>query len=135
MVRVKMLQRNETAIIENGHVHLFGTDGRCYEDDAGNMNKYMTGACDLPIISLLTSNGQAELGVVWQGFTKISRYRLGVSAMQAASILQVSRGFVKMLRRSGKVADIAYNQLIFVYPDGYDILPILGKLIATEILE
>lgn len=133
MVRVKMLRGNETAIIDNGKSYVFDMGGRCTAEDAGCLSSYMEGSCDLPIISVLTSGRNAELGVVFPGQDKLKRYTSEMDAMTLAGTLQMSRGFIKMLRRSGKQFGARFNQILFVYREDYDIASLLAQLHVTEV--
>lgn len=132
MTRVKMLRKNETAIIDNGKSYVFGLDGKCCAEDAGNLNSYMEGACDLCVVSILSSGSHHEVGVVFRGADKIKRYETTADLMTTIANFQMARGFVKMLRRTGMSCGVRFNQLLFVYPEGYDVMPILSKVGAKE---
>ena len=133
MVRVKMLRGNETAIVDSGKSYVFDMGGRCIAEDAGCLGSYMEGSCDLPVISILTSGRNTELGVSFPGQDKLRRYKSDMDGMTMAGTLQVARGFIKMLRRSGKQLGVRFNQLIFVYREDYDIVSLLNQLRATEV--
>lgn len=133
MVRVKMLRGNETAIIDNGKSYLFDMGGRCTAEDAGCLGSYMEGSCDLPVISVLTSGRNTEIGVSFPGQDKLRRYKSDMDAMMIAGTLQMARGFIKMLRRSGKQVGVRFNQILFVYRGDFDVAPLLAQLHATEV--
>lgn len=133
MVRVKMLRGNETAIIDNGKSYLFDIGGRCVQEDAGNLVSHMAGALDLPIISLLSSGNNSELGVIVPGQDKIRRFIPAFETAECAIRMQLYGGFIKMLRRSGVVAGVRFNQLLFIYREGYDLSPLLQQLNAEEV--
>lgn len=133
MVRVKMLRGNETAIIDDGKVYLFDIGGRCTQENAGNLNSYMDGAVDLPIISFLSCGQNGEVGVIYPGYSSIKRYIPAFENMQCAMKIQSAGGFIKMLRRSGMVAGVRFNQLLFIYRDNFDVSKILAQLNAEEV--
>lgn len=131
MIRVKMLPRNETCIIDNGKSYLFGLNGRCIGEDIGNLASYMTGALDLPCISILSSNGVLDIGVS-ETNKEFKRYSCDMDSMQCAMKIQSQGGFIKMLRRDGKQNNIAFNQLIFIYQEGTDLSRLLASINAKE---
>ena len=131
MYRVKMLKGNETVIIDNGRSYLFGLNGVCYNEDAG-LAGYADGAVDLPIISLLTSGSNLDIGVVLPG-CDLKRYRSGLDSMTCAATLQMAGGFLKMLRRSGTDDGVRYNQLLFVYRQNTDMAALLQRLQLQEV--
>lgn len=133
MIRVKMLPRNETCIIDNGKSYIFGLNGICKEEDAGKLSSYMVGALDLPIISILSCNGKLDIGVSDKGSFK--NYICDMDAMQCAMTLQMQRHFIKMLRRDGKQDNKSYNQLIFVYPEGTNLTVMLNAIGAKEVTQ
>lgn len=135
MVRVKMMRGNEVAIIADGKSYLFDLGGRCVSEDAGNLVSYMDGALDLPIVSVLTSPDYYELGVVWPGVAGIVRYKSSMDSLTLLGTMQMVHGFIKMLRRSGKQGDTRFNQIVFIYPEGYDLNGLLTRLMATKISE
>lgn len=134
MIRVKMLPRNETCIIDNGKSYIFGLNGRCIKEDAGNLSSYMTGALDLPCISILSSNGVLDIGVS-ETNKDFKRYTCDLDSMQCALKVQMYGNFIKMLRRDGKQNGIAFNQLIFVYKEGTDLSKLLLSINAKEAID
>lgn len=135
MVRVKMLLRNEVAVISDGVVYLFDLGGRCVSEDAGNLFSYMEGALDLPIISILSTPDSCEIGVVFPDSQSVTRYSTPLDSMTLAGTLQMSRGFIKILRRTGKVGTTRFNQLLFIYPEDYNLNDLLMRVQATKITE
>ena len=131
MIRVKMLPKNETCIIDNGKSYVFGLNGKCYKEDAGNLSSYMTGALDLPVISILSCNGVLDIGVSVNGDFKT--YSSDMDSMQCAMAVQLHGNFLKILRRDGKQENKSFNQLIFVYREGTDLSVILNKINAKEV--
>ena len=133
MVRVKMLRGNETAIIDSGKSYMFDIGGRCTAEDAGSLMSYMDGACDLPIISVLSSGTYCEVGVVTPGQEQLKRYTSNMSQMEIAMNLQAARGYIKMLRRSGTQAGVRFNQMLFVYREDFALSSVLSRLQLTEV--
>lgn len=131
MIRVKILPRNEVAIIENGKVVLFNNVGRCIQEDAGFVGKYMTGSLDLPIISLLSSNGVLDVAMFEEG-QEMKRFKSSLDSMQCAMKLQMQGGFIRMLRRDGEQDGIRYNQLLFIYKENTNLEEILQCLEVKE---
>lgn len=131
MIRVKMLSRNETCIIDDGKTYIFGLNGKCSKADAGGLSSYMKGALDLPVISLLSSNEVVDIGVneTGKGFR---RFTTSLGSIECAFKLQMKGGFIKMLNRCGVVKDVPYNQLLFIYQEGYCLDDILKELEAKE---
>ena len=133
MIRVKMLPKNETCIIDNGKSYLFGLNGKCISEDVGNLTSYMSGALDLPLISILSCNGYLDIGVSNPG-QNLKSYSCNMDAMQCAMKVQLQGGFIKMLRRDGKQDGKTFNQLIFVYKEGTNLNPILNVLDIKEVV-
>lgn len=133
MIRVKMLRGNETVIIDNGKSYIFDLGGRCIKEDAGDLVSHMAGAMDLPVISILSSNGYSEVGVSFPGTDKLRSFVPNCDPMQCALTVQMERGFLKMLQRSGQQLGVRFNQMIFVYREGYDLMPLLKKLGCQEV--
>lgn len=135
MVRIKMLRGNEVVIISDGKSYTFDLGGRCTGEDVGNLVSYMEGAIELPLVSVLTSGDFVDLGVVIPGRQDLVRYKTSMDSMTLLSTLQMTHGFIKMLRRSGKSEDVRFNQLLFVYPQGFDVMNLMRTLHATEVME
>lgn len=133
MIRVKNLLKGETCIVEDGKSYLFGSNGRCISEDAGNLSKYMAGALDLPCLSLLSSNGVLDIGV-FEPSKDMKRYSSDMSSIDCAMIIQMSGKFIKLLRHDGKQDGVSYNQLIFIYSEDTDLRPILDKIHAKEVI-
>jgi hypothetical protein len=131
MIRVKMLKGNEVAIIDNGKSYIFNSSGICYKEDAGLIPQYTTGMIDLPIISVLSSNGKAEIGL-FSG-ESIRLFEPEEDAMTCAMKIQMSGKIVRMLRRDGKVENTRFNQLLLVYSEGTDLISKLDSLNVKEI--
>lgn len=134
MLRVKMLRGNETCIIDNGKSYIFGLNGKCKQEDAGNLSSYMTGALELPCISILSSNGGVEIALN-ESDSSFRRFKCNEDAMSCAMKVQMSGRFVKMLRRDGKFEDVSFNQLIFVYPQGTSLLPFISQINKEEVFD
>lgn len=134
MLRVKMLRGNETCIIDNGKSYIFGLNGKCKQEDAGNLSSYMTGALELPCISVLSSNGGVEIALN-ESDSSFRRFKCNEDAMSCAMKVQMSGRFVKMLRRDGKFEDVSFNQLIFVYPQGTSLLPFISQINKEEVFD
>lgn len=132
MIRVKMLPKNETCIIDNGKVYLFGLNGKCTSEDSGNLSKYMTGALDLPVISILSCNGYLNVGVSRTG-CEFKQFDCSLDAMECAMKVQLAGKFIKMLRRDGVQDGKKFNQLLFVYQEGFDISSILTSIGIKEV--
>lgn len=132
MIRVKMMRGNETVIIDNGKSYIFGLDGKCHTEDAGNIGGHMDGSLDLPLVSLLTSNGHLEVAVSTPG-CEIKRYESTLDGMECASLLTMSGSFVKMLRRVGQHDGIRFNQIVFIYREDFDISSVLNKLSLNRV--
>lgn len=128
MVRVK-IAANEVAILDNGHVYLFDSTGRCTGEDVGGISKYAGGALALPCISILSSNKHVDIALFTQD-DKMSSFEVEEDSMTCAMKIQMHGGFLRMLRHDGAVdrdnEKIRFNQLIFVYRDGTD----LNKLVS-----
>lgn len=133
MIRVKMLPKNETCIIDNGKSYVFGLNGKCRLEDAGNLSSYMSGALDLPLISILSCNGFLDIGVS-NPSQELKTYKCTMDAMQCAMRVQLVGGFIKMLRRDGTQDGKVFNQLIFVYKEGTNLQPMLDAINAKEVV-
>ena len=131
MVMVKMLAGGrEVAIIEDGSVYLFDLGGRFTMQMDSGVSKYMAGALSLPVLSVLSCNGKVEVGVgIGNSF---KAYTTNLDAMTCAMTIQMNKGFLKMLRRDGEKDGLKFNQMFFVYREGFDINKILTSIGAVE---
>lgn len=134
MLRVKMLRGNETCIIDNGKSYIFGLNGKCKQEDAGNLSSYMTGALELPCISVLSSNGGVEIALN-ESDSSFRRFKCNEDAMTCAMKVQMNGSFIKMLRRDGKFEDVPFNQLIFVYPQGTNLFQFISQINKEEVFD
>lgn len=132
MIRVKMLRGNETAIIDDGRVYLFGLDGKCREEGAEGLMGYAERAIDLPIISVLSCNGKTDVGVSRPG-QPFKSYQVAMPGMQCVQHLSICGKFIKMLHRVGTESGESFNQMLFIYREDFDISPILVKLGIREV--
>lgn len=131
MVRVRMLPNNEVCVIDNGKSYIFSSVGRCSQEDAGNLTKYMSGAMELPIISLLSSNGKLNVGV-FQNDNSVKVFDSDTDSMSGAMSLQLKGGFIRLLRRDGVSIkaggeSVRFNQLLFVYKQGTDLMSLIRE--------
>lgn len=133
MVRVKMMRGNETAIVDSGKSYLFDIGGRCTAEDAGSLISYMEGACDLPIISVLSSGDYCEVGVITPGQDDVKRYKTDMKAMEVCMTLQSAGCFIKMLRRNGTQLGVRFNQMLFIYRADFAVSQVLARLRITEV--
>lgn len=134
MLRVKMLRGNETCIIDNGKSYIFGLNGKCKQEDAGNLSSYMTCALELPCISVLSSNGGVEIALN-ESDSSFRRFKCNDDAMTCAMKVQMNGNFVRMLRRDGKFEDVSFNQLIFVYPQGTNLFQFISQINKEEVFD
>lgn len=125
MVCVKMLARNETCVIDNGKVYLFDLGGRCSGEDVGNLPKYMNGALELPVVSILSCNGVVNIGVSRVGGAFEAR-DCDMDSVDCAMNLQKYGKYIKMLQRKGSQNGKRFNQLIFVYREDFDLSEVLS---------
>lgn len=132
MIRVKFIQGNEACIIDNGKTYLFDLSGYCKQEDAGLLPKYTDGMQELPILSILSSNGFTDIALCNANGVDIRRYKTTLDSMTCALTVQKMRGFLRILRRDGKCGDISFNQLLFVYKLGTSFDSILRELQAEE---
>ena len=128
MLRAKFLSNHETVVIEDGITYLFDIGGKCYKEDAGDLNKYMTGAVEFDYISVLSSGSRAEIALFSEG--QAIRKFITDDLLKCVMSIQMAGNFVKMLRRDGVSNNIRFNQLIFLYNKGTDLL---GKLVNLQV--
>lgn len=132
MLMVKMLRNNEVCVIDDGISYIFDMGGRLKKEDAGLMG-YSDGAIELPAISLLSSNNYVEVCAFKRGQAPI-KYKSVTDAMTCALKVQMTGGFLRMLRRDGVSNGIRFNQLIFIYREDMNLDEILSKLdISREV--
>lgn len=122
MFLVSMQADGGVGIIEDGVVYLFDRAGH-FLREVGLEPCYVDGAGRLPGISVLSSRDSVEIGVVTDG--SFSVYTSSLSLMSIVGKLNMRHNFVRMLTRSGKQNEVSYNQMIFIYPEGTNILDIL----------
>lgn len=128
MIRVKLLPLSETAIIEDGKVYKFDGMGKCESEGAEPIVKYSTGSVSLPIVSVLSSNGLLDVAYFSKDGVMHRLSPNGKSTMEVVSNLQMSRGFLRMLNRTGTENGIKFNQLLFLYPEVVEPHDILMKI-------
>jgi hypothetical protein len=73
----------------------------------------MDGAVDLPCVSVLSSSGRVEVGISLQDTFRVAQTSL--MSTEALRLLMGAGGVLRMLMKSGVYANIAYNQMIFVF--------------------
>lgn len=127
-----MMKDNEICIIDNGKSYLFSNIGKCIKEDVGNLSTYMTGALDLPIISILSSNGVVDIAIS-ECNQELKRYTTTLDSMSCAMKVQMAGNFIRLLRRDGKQDNIAFNQLLFIYKEGTNLSSILQSIDAKEV--
>ena len=132
MIRVKMLKNQEVCVIDEGKTYLFNSSGICTTEDAGLIPQYTNGMVELPILSILSCNGENEI-LAFISDTMSKHYKTSLDASTIAMTLLKNRGFVRMLRRDGKQGENSFNQLLFIYPEHTDLTPYLRALNAKEV--
>lgn len=130
MVMVK-ISKSGTYIIDNDRVFFFGLSGRFEEEKTDILQGCKVGALQLPCISVLSSNGVTDIGVV-DSSGNFARYESSLSSIECAMKLQSLGNFLRLLRREGTQSNIPYNQLIFVYKEGTDLASYLNVVNARE---
>lgn len=131
MIRVKMLANSGVAVIDNGHVYVFDKMGRCTGEDTGEISKYGGNSLSLPVISCLTTNGVLDLALFDDAYV-MKRFTMSGNPMECAMSLQLAGGFLRLLRRDGKQMvgneSVSFNQLVFVYKEGTDLLAKISSI-------
>ena len=132
MVCVKMLPRSECCIIDIGRAVLFSNTGKVLDENAC-LSKYMDGMIELPILSVLSSNGKTEVACFLPG-SVVHKYE---ASYDVVIKLQMKGGFLRMLQRGGTETlngeKIPYNQLLLIYREGFNVLGLVQELQLKEI--
>ena len=127
MIRVKMLPQNKVCVLDStGKTYIFNQAGICIEEDAGLGPAYTNNMVKLPILSILSCNNTVDIAC-FDGEETMKRYSTNLDAMTVAMKLQMNGGFIRMLRRDGRQDGKAFNQLMFVYKDTYNVFDIIHK--------
>lgn len=127
MIRVKNNRDGTLCIIEDGKIMSFDRAGQFKGQLSEPISKYMDGVLNLPVISILSSEGKTNIGI-WNGvsFIEFDSSKRGTDCM---SKLYMAKGFVKMLQMKGNFEDIRFQQIIFLYPEGTDVMSYKEKVV------
>lgn len=120
MIRIKMLAKNELYVIDDGWAYKFDIGGRCIEERVQVTDKIMTGMTEVPIISVLSSRDNTCIALFQNN--EMQEYIADMPAMMCAVTLQRNGGYIRMLRRDGMENNIRFNQMLFLYPDGTNLM-------------
>ncbi len=117
-------------IIDDNDEYIFDRSGRFSKKGiASPLNA--RGMLMLPLISVLSANNSCEIAVFNAG-NDIRKFSYAGSHMDFIVKLQMSGGFLRMLQNNGVYDDIRYNQMVFIYADGTDVI---GKVTGTGAVE
>lgn len=125
MIRVTMSGRNEVYILENEKIVKFDGFGEVIDENVPRTPTVTNAMQNLPIFSVLSSGGQVDTAIFENDTMK--RYSCGMSASDIVSSLMTLKGFARMLKRTGMSDGIKFNQMIYIFPMGYN----FNTLIAT----
>lgn len=130
MLRVTMAPRNEVYILENEKICKFDGFGECIEENVPRTPTITNGMQNLPIFSVLSSGGAVDIAIFENDVMK--RYSCSMSSSDIVSTMMTLRGFARMLKRSGMESGVKYNQMIYVFPLGYNFGGLIGTLGLQE---
>lgn len=127
MIRVKVFANGDIAIFDEGMGYLFDRTGRLIQENLPKIPKYTDGLSNLPIVSVLSSSGSAEVAV----FVNDNMEILPSSTPVSSLVLNIQKigGFLRMLTRTGVKDGVNYNQMVFIYRAEINPLQLLkGKI-------
>lgn len=127
MLRVKMMPNNQVALIDEQRVYVFNAANECIEETTITP-KYTTGMQSLPIISVLTSRDNTDIGLFHDDV--VEHVRNPKDGATCAQLLFANKQYIRMVQRQGKVDKIRYNQMIFIYPSTFNVMSCLDIIRA-----
>ena len=117
------MPNNQVAFIDEQRVYVFNSANDCVEETTITP-KYTTGMQNLPVISVLTANGKADVALFHDDV--VEHVKNPKEGTQCAQALFMNRQYIRMVKKEGKYDNIRYNQMIFVYPQTFDVMSCLN---------
>lgn len=125
MIRAKQLRDQSIVIMEDGILHKFDISGS-YIGEAQRLPQYLEGMQSYPIVSLLSSGGNLQMGLFYEDDT-FREIDLGTMTMGEAILSKVSKlGFFRTLKRNGECNGIRFTQGLFLFKRGTDLNTLLN---------
>ena len=132
MVRAKMLANGEAVIISEGGVYKFNKAGDCISEGGAMTPDVTSNLLQLPVLSILSSGNNAEIALFIDDLT-VKKYKATNGFLDALMKVQMARGYIRILSRKGQDDGIRFNQSIFVYPEGFNLLSVIGQVNCSEV--
>ena len=127
-----MMGNGGVTILSENEVYKFDRVGNCTVEGAPMTPDVTTGLLQLPVISVLSSGNMAEMALFIDDLT-IKKFRVPTGSVEAIMKLQSARGFIRLLTRKGKEDGVRFNQSIFIYPEGFNLLSVIGQINCNEV--
>lgn len=121
MVRVKMLLGTKVCIIDNQACYVFDAGGNCIEEGSGLIPMYSNGALPLPVVSILSDGDNVEIALFVDDVMEVL-FNGSMPIMNAIMRVQGCGRFLRMLNRRGKHDGVSFNQTLFVYTEGSEVV-------------
>ena len=131
LIRFKTTINNGVCIIDNSKAYIFNSFGDFEKEKEGLTPNELNGILNFPIISILSSGNNTDIFVHYTNDTE-KVFNTKEKAISCATKLTSSGDFVRMLRKSGKIDNVMYNQIIFVYKENVNVD---SKLCLLDTLE
>lgn len=126
MLRVKMASRNEVYIIDGDNIVKFDSFGECIGENIMRTPDVTNNMQNLPVMSVLSSNGKVEVALFKDDI--MTRYDCKLKATDIMAKMMSIRGYARMLKRNGTQETIKFNQLIYIFPAGYNFNTLMSSL-------
>lgn len=131
MLRVTMAPRNEIYILENDKIVKFDGFGEVIDENVPRTPTVTNGMQNLPIFSILSSGNAVDCAIFENDVMK--RYSCNMKSSEIVMQMMTIKGFARMLKRAGMQNGIKYNQMIYVFPLGYNFSGLIGTLGLQEV--
>ena len=126
MIRVTMAPRNEVYILEDNKIVKFDSFGEVLDENVPRTPAVTNGMQNLPIFSIVSSGNAVDCAVFENDV--MTRYTCSMKSSEIAMQMMSIKGFARMLKRSGMAEGVKYNQMIYVFPVGYNFGMLIGAL-------
>lgn len=134
MIYAKILRNRNTVVVEGGSAYLFDIGGVCIGESLPLLPEYMDSLVCFEIISIVSSGERVEVALFSEAGLR-KKYLSELDSVMCGMFIQKEGGYLRVLRRSGKLEDVRYNQVLFLYRNGTDLMDKLKNLRIKECTE
>ena len=131
IIRYKPTSDKGACIIDDSKAYLFNFSGNFVKEEPNLSPKTINGVVNLPIISIISSNGNTDI-LVHKVDDTDKFYNSSLSAMDCASVVSQNDGLIRILRRTSKFENCRYNQIVFIFNESTNVEAIVNSLTVKE---